>query len=57
MEGDANPQLFIPRMIVFFRDGRLPLDKFVKTYPLEKINEAVGDLESGRVVKPVLVMR
>jgi aryl-alcohol dehydrogenase len=56
VEGDANPQLFIPRMIGFFRDGRLPLDKFVKTYPLEKINEAVGDLESGRVVKPVLVM-
>jgi aryl-alcohol dehydrogenase len=57
VEGDANPQLFIPRMIGFFRDGRLPLDKFVKTYPLEKINQAVGDLESGRVVKPVLVMR
>ncbi len=57
VEGDANPQLFIPRMIGFFRDGRLPLEKFVKTYPLEKINEAVGDLESGRVVKPVLVMR
>jgi len=57
VEGDANPQLFIPRMIGFFRDGRLPLDKFVKTYPLEKINQAIDDLESGRVVKPVLVMR
>jgi aryl-alcohol dehydrogenase len=57
VEGDANPQLFIPRMIGFFRDGRLPLDKFVKTYPLEKINEAVDDLEHGRVVKPVLTMR
>ncbi|MGO8908760.1 MAG: NAD(P)-dependent alcohol dehydrogenase [Bradyrhizobium sp.] len=56
VEGDANPRLFIPRMIGFFRDGMLPLDKFVKTYPLEKINEAVCDLESGRVVKPVLVM-
>jgi aryl-alcohol dehydrogenase len=57
VEGDANPQLFIPRMIGFFRDGRLPLEKFVKTYPLEKINEAIDDLKSGRVVKPVLVMR
>jgi len=57
VEGDANPQLFIPRMIGFFRDGRLPLDRFVKTYPLEEINQAVDDLESGRVVKPVLVMR
>lgn len=57
VEGDANPQLFIPRMVEFFRQGRLPLEKFVKTYPLEKINEAVDDLENGRVVKPVLTMR
>lgn len=57
VEGDANPQLFIPRMVEFFRQGRLPLDKFVKTYPLEKFNEAVDDLEHGRVVKPVLTMR
>lgn len=57
VEGDANPQSFIPRMVEFFRQGRLPLDKFVKTYPLEKINEAVDDLEHGRVVKPVLTMR
>lgn len=57
VEGDANPQLFIPRMVDFFRQGRLPLDKFVKTYPLEKINDAVDDLEHGRVVKPVLTMR
>ncbi len=57
VEGDANPELFIPRMIGFSRDGRLPLDKFVKTYPLARINEAVDDLESGRVVKPVLTMR
>ena len=57
VEGDANPELFIPRMIGFFRDGRLPLDKFVRTYPLARINEAVDDLESGRVVKPVLTMQ
>lgn len=56
VEGDANPQLFIPRMIGFFREGRLPLDKLVKTYPLARINEAVDDLDSGRVVKPVLTM-
>ncbi|WP_247383124.1 MULTISPECIES: zinc-binding dehydrogenase [unclassified Bradyrhizobium] len=57
VEGDANPQLFIPRMVEFFREGRLPLDKIVKIYPLGKINEAVDDLEHGRVVKPVLTMR
>jgi aryl-alcohol dehydrogenase len=56
VEGDADPQAFIPEMIGWFRDGRLPLAAFVKTYPLAEINEAVADLESGRVVKPVLVM-
>jgi len=57
VEGDANPQLFIPRMIGFYREGKLPLNKFVKPYPLERINDAIDDLDSGRVVKPVLVMK
>lgn len=56
VEGDAVPSAFIPVMIDFYRKGQLPLQKIVKTYPLERINEAVADMERGRVVKPVLTM-
>ena len=56
MEGDAAPTSFIPRLIEFYRAGRLPLEKLVRTYPLEAINEAIEDMEAGHTVKPVLLM-
>ena len=56
IEGDANPRQFIPRMIAWYREGKLPLEKLVATYPFDAINSAVADMAEGRVVKPVLLM-
>lgn len=55
IEGDADPVDFVPRMIRWYREGRLPLEQLVRTYSFEAIDEAVEDMVSGRVVKPVLV--
>lgn len=55
IEGDADPPRFIPRLLDWYRQGRLPLHKLVRTYPFEAINDAVADMEAGRVVKPVLI--
>lgn len=56
IEGDANPRTFIPRMIAWYRAGKLPLEKLVTTYLFRDINKAVADMAEGRVVKPVLRM-
>ena len=56
IEGDAVPREFIPQMIGWYREGLLPLEKLVKTYPFAAINEAAADMDAGRVVKPVLLM-
>jgi aryl-alcohol dehydrogenase len=56
VEGDAIPSHFIPRLVEFYRQGRLPMERLVATYPFERINEAVADMEAGKIVKPVLVM-
>lgn len=56
IEGDANPREFIPRMIAWYRAGKLPLEKLVTTYPLREINTAVADMVDGRAIKPVLLM-
>ncbi len=56
VEGDADPQLFIPRLIERHRAGRFPHDRLVTTYPFGSINEAVADMKAGKVVKPVLLM-
>ncbi len=56
VEGDADPQTFIPELVALHRAGRFPHDRLVTPYPLAAINEAVADMRAGRVIKPVLVM-
>jgi len=52
--GDAIPDLFIPKLIELYRQGRFPFDRLVTFYPFDEINSAVKDMEMGRVIKPVL---
>lgn len=56
IEGDAVPREFIPRMIAWYRAGLLPLEKLVTTYEFSEINQAVSDMLTARIVKPVLIM-
>ena len=55
VEGDADPQTFIPRLIDLYRAGRFPFDRLIAKFPFEQINEAMQASERGEVVKPVLV--
>jgi aryl-alcohol dehydrogenase len=54
IEGDAIPELFIPKLIELYSQGRFPFDRLITYYPLNDINQAVKDMEEGRVIKPVL---
>jgi aryl-alcohol dehydrogenase len=56
VEGDATPQVFIPVLIDLYMHGRFPFDRLITFYPFDRINDAVGDSETGKVVKPVLRM-
>jgi aryl-alcohol dehydrogenase len=53
-EGDAVPDLFIPKLVELYRQGRFQFDKLVSFYDFEDINQAVEDSEKGRAIKPVL---
>lgn len=55
LEGDAVPQLFIPRLIDLWKQGRFPFDKLITCYPLSQISQAEADAASGAAVKPVLI--
>lgn len=56
VEGNAQPREFIPKMIEWYRQGLLPLEAIVKTYDFYDIGQAMDDLASSRVIKPVLLM-
>ncbi len=56
VEGDSIPQLFIPRLVGLWRQGKFPVDRVVSTYDFDAIDQAVHDAETGSVIKPVLLM-
>lgn len=55
IEGDSDPDRFIPEMMELHRQGRFPVEKLVKTYGLGEINRAVAEHSAGKCVKAVLI--
>jgi aryl-alcohol dehydrogenase len=55
IEGDSVPDLFIPQLITLIEQGKFPLERLVKEYPLAEVNTASADSEAGVTVKAVLV--
>lgn len=54
--GDSDVGPFLLELIEHHLAGRFPYERLIETFPFEQINEAIEASESGRVVKPVLVM-
>jgi aryl-alcohol dehydrogenase len=57
VEGDADPRTFIPRMLELYERGDFPFDRLIRTFPFERVNDALEAARSGAVVKPVVVVR
>ena len=56
LQGDSDPGVFIPQLLEYYRQGKFPFDRLLSFYPLAEINQAVEDMQQGKVVKPVLRM-
>ena len=54
IEGNSIPDIFIPRLIELYAQGRFPFDKLVRFYPFTDINRAVEDQRKGNAIKPIL---
>lgn len=57
VEGEANPDTFIPMLIDLHRKGLFPFDRLVRFYDFEAINEAIHDSETGATIKPIVRMQ
>jgi len=55
VEGAANPQVFIPRLVEFYKQGLFPVDKLANYYSFDQIDQAFADSASGKTIKPILV--
>lgn len=53
--GACNPDVDVPKFAELFLAGQLPLEKLItKRYTLEQINQAIDDLASGLVGRPII---
>lgn len=55
VEGDSDPQVFIPRLVQLYQRGELPLQKLVSTYAFDDFDRAWADAKKGTAIKPVLL--
>ncbi|PPA04502.1 NAD(P)-dependent alcohol dehydrogenase [Pseudomonas sp. MWU12-2312b] len=55
IEGDSEPDVFLPQLMELYLAGRFPFDRMIKTYPLAHINEAIADQHRGLCTKVVLL--
>lgn len=56
VEGSSIPQVFIPKLLSYYRQGKFPFDRLIQFYDFKDINLAFADTKSGRVLKAVLTM-
>ena len=54
--GSAAPQIFIPMLIDYWRQGRFPFERLIAEYSFDRIGAAWAECSSGAVLKPVLRM-
>jgi aryl-alcohol dehydrogenase len=54
IEGDAVPQLFIPQLVDYYKNGMFPFDKLVEFYDFIDINQAFEDSKKGLAIKPIV---
>ena len=54
--GSPRASIDIPRLVTLYKAGRLKLDELVSgRYPIEQINEAVANVESGEALRNVIM--
>jgi aryl-alcohol dehydrogenase len=56
IQGDSDPQVFIPKLVDLMLDGKLPVERMMTFYGLDEINRAAADAAAGTTIKPVLRM-
>lgn len=54
VEGESTSDIFIPRLIRLYEQGKFPFDKLIKFYNLDQLNEAATDSEKGTTLKAVI---
>ncbi|GHJ84959.1 hypothetical protein NliqN6_1361 [Naganishia liquefaciens] len=53
--GCCYPREFVPFLIDLHRQGKFPIEKISKKYKVDQFQEAILAMETGEVIKPIIV--
>lgn len=53
--GNTTGQAWIPVMLKWWREGKFPIEKIVKYFPIKDALQALHGMEDGTAIKPVLI--
>lgn len=56
IQGESHPQEFIPKLVDFLMQGKMPVERMITFYSLTEINRAANESSQGATIKPVLRM-
>jgi aryl-alcohol dehydrogenase len=56
IQGESHPREFIPQLVDYLMQGRMPVERMMTFYDLADINRAAQDSTVGTTIKPVLRM-
>lgn len=55
IEGNSKPEEMITKMIDWYRQGKFPFDRLIKTLPADDFQRGIKEMHSGETIKPVLL--
>ncbi|EGF97809.1 uncharacterized protein MELLADRAFT_41155 [Melampsora larici-populina 98AG31] len=53
LQGDCVPSDLIQKLIQLNKEGQFPFYQLCKKYPIENFTEAMNDMTTGKVIKPI----
>lgn len=55
VQGDVDPQSYIPQLIRWVQQGKMPLDRIARFYPADDFEKALKDMQAGDTIKPIIM--
>jgi aryl-alcohol dehydrogenase len=56
VEGCSNPKVFIPELVKFYKEGKLPVDRLCEYFKFDDIHTAY-EASHGSAIKPILLFK
>lgn len=55
VQGHSKPSEYLPKLMRWYKEGKLPIDRLIKFFPVDEFPKALQEMHDGSTIKPVLL--